>query len=411
MAAPPNCLQNFLTIKLTRRGFAAGVLALPGLASPGFAQADAGLAQHLTQAVLNQMAGLGDGPVLLNSYLVETGPGAGDFDLTQANAAYVYDNALAGFLLLAAGRKDEAMHIGQALATAQAHDRKFADGRLRNGYAAGPMAIPAKLPGFWNPKTSQWDEDPYQVGSDTGPIAWAMLLWAALGMDVPANKAGNFLDEQLRAPLGYSGGFYGYDPSQQKLTWESTEQNLDLAVAFQKLGRAEDADHASAFVKTAYDKASGLFKAGLTPQGKPGAMLAADAGIWPYLAGLGDAQSAQSAISKLRHGEGIGFSDASNGIWLEGTAFAALALKQMRNNQADAFLKTVSENLSPQGYVYATIAPVLSTGLKVGPSLQAGVPEQAFNYYRRPALSATCWAGLAAMGANPLGISFPNTKT
>ncbi|HTQ70414.1 MAG TPA: hypothetical protein VMH92_02825, partial [Acidocella sp.] len=290
-----------------------------------------------------------------------------------------------------------------ALAIAQAHDRKFTDNRLRNGYAAGPMAIPAKLPGFWNAKTNQWDEDPYQLGTDTGPVAWAMLLWAALGMTAPANKAGNFLDETLRAPLGYYGGLYGYDPSQQKLTWESTEQNLDLAVAFKKLGRAEDSGHAGAFVHAAYDAGAGLFKTGLAPDGKPGAMLAADAGIWPYLAGLGDAASAQRAIATLRHGAGIGFSDASDGIWLEGTAFAALALKRMQSPLAQDFLNTVSENLSPQGYVYATVAPVLSTGLTVGPSLQNGVPEQAFNYYRRPSLSATSWAGLAALGVNPLG--------
>lgn len=377
-------------------------MALPTLARAAGDLAPA-MAQSLAQAVLGQMAALGDGPVLLNSYLVNTGPDADDFDLTQANAAYVYDNALAGLLLLAAGHKPEALRIGQALALAQAHDRKFTDGRLRNGYAAGPMAMPAKLPGFWNSKTNQWDEDPYQVGTDTGPVAWAMLLWAALGMDSPANIAGNFLDEQLRAPMGYFGGFYGYDQSQQKLTWESTEQNLDLAVAFRKLGRAEDAAHARAFVKAAYDAKAALFKTGLTADGAPGAMVAADAGIWPYLAGLGNAASAQRAIAVLRHGAGIGFSNASQGIWLEGTAFAALALKRMNSPLAATFLQTVSANLSPQGYVYATVQPVLSTGLKVGPSLQKGVPEQAFNYYRRPSLSATSWAGLAALGVNPLG--------
>ena len=100
----------------------------------------------------------------------------------------------------------------------------------------GRWPTPAKLPGFWNAKTNQWDEDPYQVGTDTGPVAWAMLLWAALGMTAPANKAGNFLDEQLRAPLGYYGGFYGFNTTHSKINspGESTEQNLDLAVAFRE---------------------------------------------------------------------------------------------------------------------------------------------------------------------------------
>ena len=394
MVAPPNCSPKSLA-NLTRRAFTAGALLLPATA-----RADA--TNRFARAILGQMAARGDGPVLLNSYLVNTGPDGNAFDLTQANAAYVYDNALAGLLLLAAGHKPEAMRIGQALSLAQAHDRTFTDGRLRNGYAAGPMATPAKLPGFWNKKTNQWDEDPYQVGTDTGPLAWAMLLWAALGMEKPANKAGDFLNEQLRAPLGYYGGFYGFDTSQQKLTWQSTEQNLDLAVAFKKLGRTADARHAAAFVHAAYDAPAGLFKTGLTPQGKPGAMVAADAGIWPYLAGLGDAASAMNAVKALRHGAGIGFSSASQGIWLEGTAFAALALKRMKNPLAETFLQTVSANIAPQGYVYATVSPMLSTGLTVGPALQTNTPAQNFNYYRRPSLSATSWAGLAALGADPL---------
>ena len=64
-----------------------------------------------------------DGPALLNSYLVNTGPDATNFDLTQANAAYVYDNALAGLLLLASGHQPAAQRIGTALALAQSHDR------------------------------------------------------------------------------------------------------------------------------------------------------------------------------------------------------------------------------------------------------------------------------------------------
>ena len=382
-----------MPITLTRRAFGAGVAAV---AAGGVARAASGY----VQAVLGQMAALGDGPVLLNSYLVEAG--GGDFDLTQANAAYVYDNALAGFLLLAAGHRDEALRIGQALALAQAHDRKFADGRLRNCYAAGVMSSPAKLAGFWDAKAGRWAEDPYQVGTDTGPVAWAMLLWAALGMRAPADAAGDFVDAALRAPTGYYGGFYGFDPSQQRLLWQSTEQNLDLVAAYRTLGRTEDAGHAAAFVKTMFDANSSRFDSGRTPDGTVNKLLAADAGVWPYLAGLGDAASALEAIKELRHGGGIGFSAASTGIWLEGTAFAALALRKMGNTLADTFTATITANISPEGYVYATVAPSLSTGLTVGPSLQPNMPELAFNYYRRPSLSATCWAGLAELGVNPL---------
>jgi hypothetical protein len=387
-------------VRLRRRAFCA--LAGAGLVLPRNARA-ADLAANCAAAIHSQMDLLPAGPVLLNSYLVESGGSA--FDITQANAAYVYDNALAGLLLLAAGHENAARRIGQALAIAQAHDRKFSDGRLRNCYQAGLMTQPAKLAGFWDAKAKQWDEDPYQLGSFTGPIAWAMLLWAALGMQAPANAAGDFLNSQLRAPNGYYGGFYGFDPAQQKLTWQSTEQNIDLVAAFRRLGRTKDADHAAGFVRAAYDATDGVFKAGLAPNGGKNALLAADAGIWPYLAALGTKASALNAISALHHSGGIGFSSASQGVWLEGTAFAALALKLMGDKQADAFLATVTKNISPQGYVYATVAPVLSTGLTVGPSLKQGTPEQAFNYYRRPALSATAWAGLAALVVNPLSAS------
>ena len=377
-----------------------------GMLTPAFVFGDAvgdGLAAGCVSAIRGQMAVLPDGPVLLNSYLVETGPQAADFDRTQANVAYVYDNALAGLLLLAAGHEEEARRIGAALESAQAHDRFYKDGRLRNAYMAGAMAVPAKLPGWWDAKAGRWAEDPYQVSSQSGPMAWAMLLWAALGMRAPADAAGDFLDDRLRAAAGYYGGFYGFEPEPLKLTWQSTEQNVDLYAAFCRLGRAEDAAQAKKFVTAMWDAGLGRFDAGTRPDGEVNHLIAADVGIWPYLAGLGTADSARRAVGALRRGAGIGFSGASASIWLEGTAFAALALRRLRDPLAAAFFATLAGNVAPEGYVYATVAPELSTGLTTGPSLRKGVPEQAFDYFRRPALSTTAWAGLAAMGVNPLG--------
>jgi hypothetical protein len=349
-------------------------------------------------AIRAQLAKLPPGPVLLASYLVDPA-GNTAFDKTQANTAYVYDNALAGLALHAAGFPDDALRIADALATAQAHDRHFNDGRLRNAYAAGAMSEPAKLPGFWNSATNQWDEDPYADGSATGPIAWAMILWTKLGMTAPATAAAEFLNKTLRAPTGYYGGFYGFDPAQIKQTWQSTEQNVDVYVAMRNMRRADDAAHAAAFVHAAFDPAAGVFMAGLGPTGERNPFLAADAGTWPYLAGLSGPAPAEAAIAQLRHGAGIGFSTASTGIWLEGTAFAALALRSGGKTLADAFLKTVAANVAPSGYIFATVAPELRTGLTVGPSLQPGVPDQKFKYFRRPALSATAWAAITTMHA------------
>jgi hypothetical protein len=347
------------------------------------------------------MDALPPGPVLLNSYVVQTGAGAGDFDLTQANAAYVYDNALAGLALLIGGHRAQAQRIGDALAQAQTQDRFWRDGRLRNAYQAGPMTNRAKLPGWWDAKAARWNEDPYQVGSQTGPMAWAMLLWAALGQTAPADRAAAWLNKNLRAPSGYYGGFYGFEPHPLKLTWQSTEQNTDLFAAFSKRGRAEDAAHAKQFVAAMFDVNFQRFDAGLSPAGAVNHLTAADAGIWPYLAGLGSAASAKTAINELQRGAGIGFSDASQTIWLEGTAFAALALALQNDPRAAGFMAAIAANIAPCGYVYATVAPELVTGLTVGPSLTPGQPAQPFDYFRRPSLSATAWTVIAAKGALP----------
>jgi hypothetical protein len=364
------------------------------------------LAASVVGALQRELSVFPPGPTFLNSYIVETGPDADDFDLTQANAAYVYDQALAGLLLLAAGDRTGARRLGDALAFAQTHDRFYKDGRLRNAYQAGPVSAPIKLPGWWDKTANQWREDPYQVSTQTGPMAWAILLWTALGMTEPAQAAATWLDHNLRAPAGYYGGLYGFEPSPLKLTWQSTEQNTDMAVATARLHRPVDSASAAAFVRSRRDARKNIFTAGATPDATSNPLIAADAGIWPYLAGLSPAGPALAAIAALAHSEaglaGIGFSTASTGIWLEGTAFAALALHQAGDSRALPFLATLAANIAPQGYVNATIAPVLATGLTTGPSLTPGQPEIPFTYRRRPALSTTAWTGLAAHAANPL---------
>jgi hypothetical protein len=382
---------------MLRRGFIAGVGLMPAM---GLA-ADNNLATRCVGAIRAALAMFPPGPVLLNSYVVETGAQKADFDLTQANAAYVYDNALAGIALLAAGYRDEAARIGEALAVAQDHDRFWHDGRLRNAYQAGAMTAPAKLPGWWDSGAGRWQEDPYQVGSQTGPVAWAMLLWAALGNRDAADRAAGWIDGTLRARTGYYGGFYGFEPDPLKLTWQSTEQNTDLYVAFSKLHRSRDAAHAGDFVRAMFDPALGVFNAGLSPDGRANNLLAADAGTWPYLAGLGTGKSAMTAIAALRRGAGIGFSAASESIWLEGTAFASIVLQKQNIRERADFLAAIEPQISTSGYVYATIAPVLATGLMVGPPAPGAAPV-GFEYFHRPALAPTAWTALSAMAFNPL---------
>jgi hypothetical protein len=386
---------------MCRRVFLAGVALAPAVAPAAAFARDAGLAGRCIGAIQSALAPMRPGPALLRSYITDTGPATTDFDLTQANAAYVYDNALAGLALLAAGDRNAAVRIADALVLAQNNDRFWKDGRLRNAYQAGQFTVPAKLPGWWSEKANAWQEDPYQVGSQTGPIAWAMLLWTALGYQQAANRAGDWLNANSKAPSGYYGGFYGFEPNPQKLLWQSTEQNTDLYVAFTKLGRTADAAHAAAFVHAMFNPRASLFNAGTNPNGSPNPLLAADAGTWPYLAGLGSARSAATAIGTLQRGPGVGFSTASKTIWPEGTAFAALALQNQQDPKSTAFLATLASQISPSGYIYSATASNLATGLMVGPPAPGEAP-MAFNYYRRPALAPTAWAAMSAMKYNPL---------
>ncbi|HQU01411.1 MAG TPA: hypothetical protein PLI12_03070, partial [Acetobacteraceae bacterium] len=115
------------------------------------------------------LADIPPGPAFLNSYVVL--PGSADFDRTNENAAYSYDNALAGLALLAAGHPAEAARIADGFVIAQTHDRFWHDGRLRNAYRAGAVSAGGiiALPGWWDAAQNEWLEDPYQVGSESGP--------------------------------------------------------------------------------------------------------------------------------------------------------------------------------------------------------------------------------------------------
>ncbi len=347
-------------------------------------------------------------PGLIRSYEIRTGADARDFDRVHAICAYVYDNALAGLALLAAGDLDHARDIAHALASAQSADRFWHDGRLRNAYAAGPMASPARLPGWWDPARGMWLEDGYQAGTATGVLAWAMLLWTALGPDFypAAGRAADWVVAKVRGEAGFTGGFIGFEPNPLALTWTSTEHNLDLAVVLARLGRAEAA-FAASFVDRMWDPREGRFLSGLKPDGTPNPHSAVDANLWPPLAGGSRTRALDWVLA--RHGlpagarigeiDGVDFDTDRDGIWLEGTAIAALALRQRGNEALAARLgATLAANTAPSGLIFACTTPTLTTGLSTG--LDPSSPD--FLYFRRPHIAPTAWAVLAALGADPL---------
>jgi hypothetical protein len=361
-------------------------------------------------ALASRVAAL-NGPGLLRSY--DTQPGDARFDQTQANAAYTYDNAATGLALLAAGNTTAARSIADALAIAQSNDRAYTDGRLRNAYRAGPAPRTGAYPlaGWWDAKTNTWLEDAYQAGIATGVLAWAMLLWGALGpaYQAPAHRAADFITANLTAAQGFYGGFIGFEPHPKRLAWVSTEHNIDLAAAFAAIGRMQEAAHAAAFVDAMWRTDQGRFAMGLTPQGTLNQASALDANLWPLLAANPRAQWRTAFPWVLaQHGlpagapqaqlQGVDFNTDKDGIWLEGTAYVALAANRLNHPEIAAhMMATLRANTAAGDLVYATTTPTLTTGLATG--VNGDDPD--FFYLRRPHIGATAWAVLAQLNASP----------
>ncbi|HEY4125413.1 MAG TPA: hypothetical protein VGM36_12415, partial [Rhizomicrobium sp.] len=229
------------------------------------------------------------GPVFLPSFPQEK-------DGPLHNTAFLYDNAVAAVALVGCGEAKGAARIGDAMLVALDHDRYWHDGRLRNGYAAGHADNPVKLAGWWDAKQNRWVEDQYQVGSDTGNMAWAML--ALLSLKEAKYRSGairiaHWVDTQfdIRAPQGFMGGTFGDQPKPTLNRWKSTEHNTDLAAAFTRLANAtkdtrwaDRAKIASAFVTTMWNVQCGCFDAGMAEGSKArNTTLALDAQVWPLL--------------------------------------------------------------------------------------------------------------------------------
>ena len=126
-------------------------------------------------------------PRFLQSY----SPAAAD-TYSLANAAYVYDQAVAICAFLADGgatRLKRAEEIGRALIYSMDHDPSATDGRLRNADHA--CTVPqhpnakderAVLPGFYDQKTKMWCLDYFACSSSTGNLAWAGIAFLNLSI-------------------------------------------------------------------------------------------------------------------------------------------------------------------------------------------------------------------------------------
>lgn len=378
------------------------------------AAADASACAYLATAMATQP----DGPVLLASFpSVTTGP--------LHNAAFLYDNAVAAIALVGCGDDKQARRIGDAMLLALDHDRYWHDGRLRNGYAAGPVTTePVKLAGWWDDKEQRWLEDRYQAGSDSGNLAWAMLALLTLARHEDdtryrdgAERIAHWLTVQRDTVQrdaahhigGFAGGTFGHEPTPSAVTWKSTEHNTDLAAAFSELaaitGAASwrvEAHAASRFVSAMWDDACACFATGTGDDGVTvNRFVALDAQVWPLLAlpelkSRGDAVMA-SIDTRLAVGDGYAYSEVKSGIWTEGTAqVALLAALRGDKTKAAALLKAIARQRATDGSYYASNIAALPTGFMLPTD-----PRQPRLYFRLPHLGATAWAALAERRFNP----------
>jgi hypothetical protein len=400
------------------------LVALAGLLSgPRLALAEAAIDQVSAAACGTLRARVdavpGSGPAFLRSYDSGAGEGAGSEPALLG--AFTYDNALAVIALEACGEGAAAVRIGDALLAAAQADRSGDPGRLRNAYRAGAVTQrPVPPMGWWSDQQQRWDEDPYQVGTATGNVAWAAL--ALLTLDAATHDE-HYRDGAIRlahwamataydahAPAGFSGGLYGYDTAPQRLTWKSTEHNTDLAAVFDWLARLQPdagwqqpAGAARGFVATEWDATGGRFWIGTLPDGvTPNRHNSGlDAQLWPLL--LADAPPAwRAAIGNVERSYGVAggfdFNDDRDGIWWEGTAQAALVYRALgRPKDADRLLAAIARQFSPGGMIWASSLPRITTGLALSPASTS----DDFYYYRLPHLGATAWAALAAKAWNP----------
>lgn len=363
----------------------------------------------------------GKGPAFLRSYDAASGSGA-PAEPALKTAAFTYDNALAVIALTACGERAQAKRIGEALLTATLEDRAGpVAGRLRTAYRAGPQQErPIPPNGWWQEKPGRWAEDAYQVGTSTGNVAWAGLALLTLAESTGdkrfqegAAKLGQWVLDNTadtRGQGGFTGGLHGYDTQPVKLTWKSTEHNTDLLALFGWLQRtgtpgpwADGTAKARGFLDVLWRADKGWFPTGTLADGATvnEGNSGLDAQLWPLL--LADAPAEwQRALSYAEQAHGVeggfDFNADRDGVWVEGTAQAALAYRATgQAEKAAALLESLTGDISPGGYLWATRGEKISTGFAIGPDSK----EADFFYFRQPHLGATAWAVLAAKGWNP----------
>lgn len=356
-----------------------------------------------------------------------------DIDLIFRNLAFSYDNAVALLAFLADGSEDSlrrAKLLGDAFVYAANHDRFFDDGRIRNGYAAGDIALPpgwkpngrvgtVRVPDFFDEAT-QRSGDVAQESTDVGNNSWVMIALLALYRETnepayldTARRIGELIRtfRQDEGPFqGFRGGVRdpeGKTPVQQ--TWASGEHNIDVYAAFNAMFEAtgearwgRDAEHARAFVETLWDPGLECYLAGTSDQSTLNGLLLVDMQAWSVLglpdtlAGHPNALGCAERNQRTAHAgfTGFDFDSDRDCVWFEGTAQMAVAYtfagQQAPAAELQGELRRAQET-TPIGNGKG-IAAATCDGLTTGFD---------FKYFQRLHTAVAAWNVFAQLGFNP----------
>ena len=373
-----------------------------------------------------EIAQLQNTPRLLKSY--ESNQAENPNDLYIQNAAFSYDNALAAMAFISEGNQSDAEMIMDAFAYAVENDR-FQPDRIRNAYSYGDIrALPgwqsgARLPGWYDLENKEYYEDQYQVGTNVGNtsfVAMALLqYYIHYGGEEYLDTAKTIMDWVLQncsdQSAGFTAGYDGWpegDASHYYVyTYKSTEHNIDAYAVFSELYAItsderyrEAAESARQFIVSMYDSEKGYFytgtgEDGITPS-KENVVL--DAQVWTLLSlGIDQYDPFSKALDtalEMKTSEGgypFHAENTNGGWWPEGTAFTALALREIgKSTDALSALDALMNIQLESGAFPAATVSNLSTGF----NLFTGEP---WTYGENPHIAPTAWFIMAVNGFNP----------
>ncbi|MEU9166647.1 Tat pathway signal sequence domain protein [Streptomyces sp. NPDC048420] len=378
------------------------------------------------------------------------------------STAFTYDNALAILALLASpGGGSRAVALGDALLYAQAHDPVHDDGRLRQAYNVGPYTFYDGSPqpdGFVRADgTANVGTQFGFTGTAVGDMAWAGIALSALAgrtgerrFLTGAVRIGEWIERTGRTDEPLGGYKFGVNGADEKLPFTSTEHNTDLVGLFGRLARLtgdkawrERRARARAFVERMWEPSGGFFYTGtndgVTINKSP---IPEDTQTWTHLAlasrthsrsldwaatelaVLDTADRPNSTVPSGQSYEGVTFSSASlaanedapiadgqprpdrNGVWFEGTAHLALALRDrgsagdaQRARRLLASIERAQDLLGTGQSIGGTALAARSGVVSASSPLDTGF---GFGYYPYRHTGATAWYLLAGARANPL---------